>query len=305
MTANALLDRAKSAVERKALITLMAYAAGDAFGVGYEFLEEPAPVDMSSIAAREGWPSGGVSDDTLLSLITIQSVRRGAPDESASIFLATLHDRLPELRGLGPTTRAALGMDVPHDQVALIGNTNGGMMRTSLLGLGYTPERADERRAMVAGLTKATHHEPAAIASAVLCSALYADVNSIDRSNAEILRVEASAMTRVPAEVESFLTRIDDWTVNESGVTLDPLETLAAVVFVLDRARSLSDAYRLACELGGDTDTVAALAGGIFASRNLDDTELLSIPWIDDVAWSEVSALADAAALLSSLKAER
>ncbi|MBC7761342.1 MAG: ADP-ribosylglycohydrolase family protein [Candidatus Saccharibacteria bacterium] len=307
MTACALLDRPTSLSEKELLISLMAFAAGDAFGVAYEFLPEKTPVDISLIGVRKGWPRGGVSDDTLLSIITISAVTRGAPERSAAAFLAGLRQAMPELRGLGPTTRAALGMDIPADQAALVGRTNGAMMRTSLLGLGYPPAQASERRAMVMALARATHSDPAAIACAVLCSALYSEAGEGTRrdSAGEALRREMIHLSWRPQAVDDLLGSLESWSVPEQGISLDPLDTLAAVVWVIDRAQDLADGFRLACELGGDTDTVAALAGGIIGADRRDPAALLSIPWIDDVLWDEVPRLVDAAGVLADLRGAR
>ena len=67
---------------------VLAYAAGDAFGVAYEFLPEPVPVDVTSIGAFAGWPYGGVSDDTLLSLLTIAAATVDDPEGSALVVPA-------------------------------------------------------------------------------------------------------------------------------------------------------------------------------------------------------------------------
>ena len=55
----------------KAAVPLLAYAAGDAFGVYYEFLEQTSQEIPQVLMAKQGWPFGGVSDDTLLSILTI------------------------------------------------------------------------------------------------------------------------------------------------------------------------------------------------------------------------------------------
>jgi ADP-ribosylglycohydrolase len=307
MHAIALLDQADTELERRVLLSLMAFAAGDAFGVTYEYTSEPLPVDIGSMGTRADWPFGGVSDDTLLSLLTIFSVTRDQPRASASAFLERLRREAPELRGLGPTTRAALGMEVAEEHRSLVGNTNGGMMRTALLGLGFGPRRATERRQMVAELTRATHTEPAAVACAVLCSALYSDAaeTGTSREPITVLRDEAASLDDVPLTLTDQLSRFEDWAPPTAGVPLEPGETLLAVTWVISNTTGLADAYRLACELGGDTDTVAALAGGVVAARNAQRAGLLGIPWVDDVLWSEVPELVTAASVLSELRIEQ
>jgi ADP-ribosylglycohydrolase len=63
-------------------------------------------------------------------------------------------------------------------------------------------------------------------------------------------------------------------------VTLDAAETLAAVVHVLAACEEDVDgAMRYAVGLGGDTDTVAAISGGILGCRTTD----VETGWIDRV----------------------
>lgn len=307
MRAKAVLEQVDGSVEKRILLTLMAFAAGDAFGVAYEYTPEPVPVDMSTMGTRADWPLGGVSDDTLLSLLTIFATTPGEPEASAQTFLDRLREQAPQLRGLGPTTRAALGMDVSEEHRPLVGNTNGGMMRTSLLGLAYPPSAGLQRRRMVASLTRATHREPAAVTCALLCAQLYSQ--ALATGNAEsipaLLRREAADLDDVPTSVERQLDSLETWTPPSAGVPLEPGETLLAVVWVTENSETLSDAYRLACELGGDTDTVAALAGGLVTARNADSSALLDLPWVDDVLWSEIPEIAHAAATIAGMRAAR
>lgn len=307
MRAVSLLEGARDAGKERVLLTLMAFAAGDAFGVAYEYTPEPLPVDMTAIGSRADWPLGGVSDDTLLSLLTIFATTPDDPEGSAGVFLERLRRQAHELRGLGPTTRAALGMTVEPQYVDVVGRTNGGMMRTSLLGLGFPTRAAALRRRTVTELTRATHKEPAAVACAVLCSRLYSEalVGGATGDVQEQLQSEAAQIEDLPAGVQRQLDSLAAWEPPAEGVPLEPGETLSAVVWVVRHSRTLADAYRLACELGGDTDTVAALAGGLIAARKGDVRDLLDLPWIDQVLWSEVDELVDAAELLTRMRAER
>jgi ADP-ribosylglycohydrolase len=61
-------------------------------------------------------------------------------------------------------------------------------------------------------------------------------------------------------------------------VTLDAADTLAAVVHVLATCGEDADgAMRYAVGLGGDTDTVAAITGGILGCRDVR----VEIEWLD------------------------
>ena len=60
------------------------------------------------------------------------------------------------------------------------------------------------------------------------------------------------------------------------------------MVWVVKKANNCTDAFAIACSLGGDTDTVAALAGALFAARWPEKADFYSIPWLNDVQWSEI-----------------
>ena len=241
----------------KAAVPLLAYAAGDAFGVYYEFLEQTPKEIPQILLPKDGWPFGGVSDDTLLSILTIKSLSKQTPTEAATFFLEQLRLAIPRLRGLGPTTRTALGLEVKDGERGVIGETNGAIMRTALCGL-YIRENRDE---WIKTLVEVTHNSPKAVECAQIAAGLFAGEDFPDYS---------------------------DWSPPTSGISLDPLETLQAVVWVVKRANNCADAYSLACSLGGDTDTVAALAGALFAARWPEKSDFYSISWLDDVKWDEI-----------------
>ena len=243
----------------KVAVPLLAYAAGDAFGVYYEFLDETPKEIPQVLLSKDGWPFGGVSDDTLLSILTIRSLSQRTPADAAALFLGELRAAIPRLRGLGPTTRTALGLEVKVGERGVIGETNGAIMRTALCGL-YVKNNRDE---WIKALVEVTHKSPKAIKCAQIAAGLFAGEDFPDYS---------------------------DWTPPIGGISLDPLETLQAVVWVVKRANNCAEAFALACSLGGDTDTVAALAGALFAARWPERSDFYSIPWLNDVQWSEIES---------------
>jgi ADP-ribosylglycohydrolase len=243
----------------KVAVPLLAYAAGDAFGVYYEFLDETPKEIPQVLLSKEGWPFGGVSDDTLLSILTIKSLSQRTPADAAALFLEELRAAIPRLRGLGPTTRTALGLEVKVGERGVIGETNGAIMRTALCGL-YIKNNRNE---WIKALVEVTHNSPKAIECAQIAAGLFAGEDFPDYS---------------------------DWTPPIGGISLDPLETLKAVVWVVKRANNCAEAFALACSLGGDTDTVAALAGALFAVRWPERSDFYSIPWLNDVQWSEIES---------------
>ena len=82
-----------------------------------------------------------------------------------------------------------------------------------------------------------------------------------------------------------------DWTPSTAALVPDAIPTLASVLYVLREATSLATAMKQAVALGGDTDTAAALVGGILGCQSKDVTA--DIPWLPGVLLPE-SALIEA-----------
>ena len=272
--------------------SIRAFAAGDAFGVHYEFKDFK---DVSpELLGVEDWPFGGVSDDTLLSLLTLATLTESSAAESAEVFLQNLRDAAPTLRGLGPTTRYALGMSVKESEVNLIGKSNGGMMRTALCGLAFSISDSSHRRVFVDALARATHSSDEAILAAQIAAALFSHASDLSSrlSTSEIIAAELKAVLHSKESAEKFYARAQ-WSAPIDGISLDPVETLFAFTLVADRNIEVLATYMDACSLGGDTDTVSALAGALVAARNPQDSGFDKISWLDRIGWDEISEIGE------------
>jgi ADP-ribosyl-[dinitrogen reductase] hydrolase len=84
-----------------------------------------------------------------------------------------------------------------------------------------------------------------------------------------------------------------EWRSSTVEMTADAVATVASVLHVLRKATSLATAMKDAVALGGDTDTVAAIVGGLFGCQ-AEDVEA-EIPWLPRVALPE-AALTEAIA---------
>jgi ADP-ribosylglycohydrolase len=274
---------------------LRSYAAGDSFGVAYEFTDSYNDVDPDVLREKEGWPYGGVSDDTLLTLLTIQAVDFASPEKSQANFLAFLKSAAPQLRGLGPTTRSALGLPVKDIEVPQIGISNGALMRTALLGLAFNVGEDRERRIFVRTLAEATHRSASAVGSAIIGSALFADARAHgdSRSLYKVARAEADAIKG------DFDIAISDWQEPLcTGISNESTETLNAVLWTVKNSESARAALQTSCELRGDTDTVAALSTALLVARKGAAADFESITWLNEINWSEISSLEECAELL-------
>ena len=279
---------------------LRGYAAGDVFGVAFEFVEYRGEIDPDCLLEKTGWPYGGVSDDSLLSLLTIESLNPTSSKLSQEKFLAELHLSIPRLRGLGPTTRAALGLSVKDHELPQVGISNGALMRTSLLGLAFQESEADERRHFVRALAKTTHKSATAIGCALIGSALFADARSHGNTHS------AYQVARRELEMIKEDIALSDWSEPIcTGVSNESTETLNAVLWALKTSTCARDALQISCELGGDTDTVAALTTALIVARERGAADFQSIPWLKEILWSDISGLSSAARYLHNLYEEK
>lgn len=243
--------------EKRFSSALIAYAAGDAFGAFYEFSEIVSDIP-NELREKKNWPYGGTSDDTSLTILTLLALAQEPPKEAAQLFLESLQANQECLRGLGPTTRAALGMHVNEKEVDSIGLTNGAMMRTALLGLIFQDDSV--RDAWVRSLSSTTHRSYAVESSVAL----------------------ARAFTEGKLEIN------DSWERNNQGVSNDATVTLHALGHVLSQAVTPLDAMQVSCSLGGDTDTVAALSASLIASLPGNYERVFEIPWLQQVDWNGI-----------------
>lgn len=262
---------------------LFAYASGDAFGVQYEF-KDGYTVE-SRLSEIADWPLGGVSDDTLLTLLSIQSLASSSPASARQRFLELLKENLPVLRGLGPTTRAAVGLPVKESEVHFIGNSNGAMMRTAPLGMAFKSGDDLNRREWISEIARATHSHERAVATSLIASKLFAVL--LENPSADILAV-ASVEAEAIGYGDYFSIEFDP----DLQISLDPLHTLKAVIRIAHSSKTVEEAYLAACRQGGDTDTVSALSGALVALRFPATNGFYSIPWVYQVLWSEISTAA-------------
>jgi ADP-ribosylglycohydrolase/tetratricopeptide (TPR) repeat protein len=283
-------------------VGLMAFAAGDALGVPWEG-RPSTEIDADRVAeipAQNGWPRGSTSDDTAQMLLVARHLvaTGGKPSERA--FLDQLARALPMMRGAGPTTHAAVTRYQKTGQThATSGETNGALMRILPAGWAIPATHADRRRDVVARLTRVTHGNPAALAaaSAVAAMASYAlegcpaeDLIEVALSELGHAAQEYAAAAVWQETVQAAAEQT--WSPGESGVPLDAVATLAALVHVLAVCGDdPGGGMRYAVSLGGDTDTVAAITGGLLGCRASDPV----VEWLGDIVLpdeAELDALA-------------
>jgi ADP-ribosyl-[dinitrogen reductase] hydrolase len=289
---------------------ILAYAAGDALGVPWEG-KTPDEVQweaLEDLPARGDWPRGSTSDDTDQMLLVAQYLAeaKGQVDERG--FLTRLANALPGMRGVGPTTSAAVQRFTETGEAqATEGSSIGAAMRALPFGWATPVAAIEQRRELTVRLSRATHGAPAAIMSACAVATMAAwaiEQHPIDAVVTAGLR-EADDFAELYALDSAILQPLrqaaeGNWEPYEQGASLSAAATVASILYVLREATSVAAGIKCAVALGGDTDTAAAIVGGILGCR-LEDLDQ-AIPWLSRVVLPKAEIVVATAADLCELR---
>jgi len=306
-----LIDRARG--------VLLATAAGDALGAGYEFggpLEDGTAVLMKGGGAFH-WAPGEWTDDTSMAVVIARELAAGHPLEDTATLdsiCAAWIDWAASAPDVGNQTAAVLGgADSPTAAAcraaaatlhARTGRTagNGSLMRTAPVALAYLRDGDEEALAQAtAAVSALTHADPAAgEACALWCLGIRQAVRegTVDLPGAVARLRELGLLTAererywldVLGEAEAKQPRDfehNGWVVH----------ALQGAWSAISHADSLRDALERAVRGGRDTDTVAAIAGGLAGA--LWGAAAVPDEWVEKVhGWPVVDGVATTGAQL-------
>ena len=223
---------------------------------------------------------GTVSDDTVQSALVLSALMRCNGD--VNLFQALFARGLKKWflsipPGIGLATIKAclkllIGISPRRSGVNSAGN--GAAMRSAIIGAALSDD-PELRVQFVEASARVTHTHPDAIAGAQVI-ALAASLQTKGQSE------------RILAETQQ-LTPEWNWRSNESydnptGYVIKSVK--AAVYCCVDSPdSSVADGIERAIALGGDTDTVAAMVGGILAAS--PKQELISDEWKNYLGWPQ------------------
>ena len=117
---------------------------------------------------------------------------------------------------------------------------------------------------------------------------------------------EAAQEVTTDARLAEMLTQVaaGAWEPPANGISLDPYETVAAVLWCATRATSPRSGLVSAVQLGGDADTVAALVDGLMGCKLTAEQVSAELPWHRLVVLPEPeSAISETAAALATTRA--
>ena len=277
---------------------LLGQACGDALGVPYEFATPPGPGELAVMSGGGlgDYSPGEWSDDTQMAacIAQVAAVGLDLTDEAAldGVAAGFLRWRREGATDIGIQTRQVLGAaDGPRPGAAARLRTaagdyaarnprsagNGALMRTAVVGLTALGDR-DRTAASARAVAGLTHADPLAGDSAVLWSEAVR-VAVVER------RLDlAGGLDLLPAERRDQWTawiaeaeHQDPGTFRPNGFTVTALQAAWSVITQTPVPEDaphrasypclhLQHALHAAVRIGDDTDTVAAIAGGLLGA---------------------------------------
>lgn len=234
-------------------------AIGDALGLPVQFMPRDSYPEVTEMIKNEKlpWPAGTWSDDTSLTLATVDSLLTcegvDIPDMRAR-FMDWMdngaYTQDGEAFDQGFTTVHALthGCGCTNEQ----SNGNGSLMR--ILPLAFVKNLSDEQIAQVSGITHA--HPLSVEACQVYIHAAQLILDGFSLSEA----IETACLA---SETFAGLVDIGQCSRSEIRSTGYVKDSLEAAVWCLLTTNNFRDALVKAVNLGEDTDTIGAITGGL------------------------------------------
>lgn len=305
---------------------LAGVALGDALGCATEFMTRVEICErygwLDHFAARPGGshPAGTITDDTEQTLLIAQLLatsERLTPERVAAALVEWAKGGLSPY--LGPSTRRALTQLLqgasPYE-TGTGGTTNGAAMRVAPIGIVHAGDTYSAWRDAVAASIP-THNTRNAIQGAVSIACAVAAAMTDDATVESVIaaaqegarrgrefgawswatpldkRIElAVELVGRAASPTDALQSLYDYI----GVGLDPAESVATAMALVVAARGEPMTAILAgVNIGGDTDTIAAIAGGICgALRGIEALDAAMVKQVEQVNGLDLQVLARA-----------
>lgn len=265
---------------------LFGFCVGDALGVPVEFsdrnMRKKDPVREMRGYGTHHQPAGTWSDDTSLMLCLIDAVNQGysiqkTADNFVDFYKNGAFTPYGEVFDIGISTRNAIEKMCGSEPPVRCGGTserdngNGSLMR--VLPLAFYGARMDGPQwiSLVEEVSSLTHGHKRSMFACIFYVKLAMRLMAGDSKEGALERtigfMEQYCAKSYAAEWEYFdrilSKRILELEENEIRSTGYVVDTLEAALWSFFGGRSYRDIVLKAVNLGGDTDTVAAIAGGL------------------------------------------
>ncbi|MFD5015794.1 ADP-ribosylglycohydrolase family protein [Streptomyces chartreusis] len=260
----------------RAIATVVGSAVGDALGAPFEFGPEgafsarfPEAGSGGEMCGGGGWEPGEATDDTQMAVLVAESLLEQGELNPPDIFDRFQRWAAADPKDIGLQTEDVLTNGMPwdlaaavHFQVNLRAAGNGSLMRASTSAVYFA--RAGQSATMDAArrIAALTHGDRAAWeGTAVFHELIRRALAGIDPCSAipDVLELIHPDHRQRYATVLAPVWHPDQATEFNGAVW----PCLGSAVWALRSTLSFEEAIRAAIDLGGDTDTVAAVTGGL------------------------------------------
>ncbi|WP_030224909.1 ADP-ribosylglycohydrolase family protein [Streptomyces sp. NRRL WC-3626] len=260
----------------RALGAVIGSAVGDALGAPFEFGPEgafsarfPAPGAGGEMCGGGGWEPGEATDDTQMAVLVAESLLEHDGLDLPDVFDRFRRWAAADPKDIGLQTEAVLTGGDPWDLAAALhfqtsqrAAGNGALMRAAPSAVYFARSGRAATMDAARRLSALTHGDRAAWEG----TAILHDLIRVALTGADPLAALPDALAAVhPGHHSRYATVLaPDWhpdLATEFNGAVWPC--LASAVWSLRTTSSFEEALRTAVDLGGDTDTVAAVTGAL------------------------------------------
>ncbi len=262
---------------------IIGFCVGDMLGVPVEFSgrdeRESDPVNELRAYGTYHQPFGTWSDDTSLMLCLLDSLCEECfEDKLKNNMLAFLNNGLFTPGGtvfdIGISTREAIikmGSGITPEKcggMKISDNGNGALMRILPFSFLVSKRDSEELVQTVCKISSYTHghiiSKFACVFYVALASYLYSGYKPKDSYDNTIRFIRQYWKEEIPNQYNDLMNeKILSYSVDSIRSTPFVVDTLEAVIWCLFDTQSYKECVLKAVNLGGDTDTIAALSGGL------------------------------------------
>ncbi|MFI1448785.1 ADP-ribosylglycohydrolase family protein [Streptomyces virginiae] len=258
----------------RAVGAVVGSAAGDALGAPYEF---GAAGELSArgaeMAGGGGWDPGEATDDTQMAVLVAESLLECGGLELPDIFDRFRRWAAGQPKDIGLQTEDVLTNGESweraaalHFQINARAAGNGSLMRAATSAVYFAPAGREGTMEAARRIAALTHGDRAAWeGTAILHELVRVALEGAD----PIAALPATLAAVHPADRERYgRVLAPDWhpeSATEFNGAVWPC--LGSAVWALRTTTSFAESVRAAVDLGGDTDTVAAVTGALAGAR--------------------------------------
>ncbi|MEV4970520.1 ADP-ribosylglycohydrolase family protein [Streptomyces scopuliridis] len=272
-------------------------AVGDALGAPFEFgpagafsARFPVPGAGGEMCGGGGWDPGEATDDTQMAVLVAESLLERGELDPPDIFARFQRWAASDPKDIGLQTEDVLTNGMPwdlaaavHFQVSQRAAGNGSLMRATTSAVHFARGGPHATMATARRIAALTHGDRAAWEG----TAVFHELIRVTLEGAEPLAALPGILDLVhPDHRPRYATVLAaDWHPDQATEFNGAVwPCLGSAVWALRTTGGFEDAVRAAIDLGGDTDTVAAVTGGLAGAYYGPDvipdrwTALLHVP---------------------------